>query len=356
MENLLFYNFAGLMNKEIKYLRDNYYSLEDVLNYSEENGKEDPILLKIKKKLSKKSLEDFKKYREYMDEKSIKYFTIDDEIYPESLKLIDDYPFLLYYKGSPKFSKFNIAVVGSRKATDYGKSSLRKIIGEFRGYNIAIVSGLALGIDKYSHEAALDTGLYTAAVLGQGIDLIYPQSNRKTYEKIVENGGIILSEYPLGTPPLPYNFPYRNRIISGLSRCVVIIEAKEKSGTLITASYALDQDRDIFCLPGNITSPYSMGTNKLIKDGAGLLTSAKDIIEFYDELKFEKKKKKKAFKDISSLSDKELAIYNILMENPTSSDELARKLGVAIEDISSSLTMLELRDIVCEISSIWYIK
>ncbi len=173
-----------------------------------------------------------------------------------------------------------VAIVGSRNATDYGKNISRKIAKEIADKNVNIVSGLAIGIDKYAHLGALDSSIgKTIAVLGTGVsnNEIYPYENKKIFERILENNGTIISEFKLGTKPERYNFPLRNRIISGLSRKIVIVEAEEKSGSLITAEYAIDQGRDVYAVPGNITSKNSVGTNKLISDGAFVFSNVEDL-------------------------------------------------------------------------------
>ena len=205
-----------------------------------------------------------------INKNAIDITTIYDEIYPERLKYIHDYPMVLYKKGKIKEEdQLSIGIVGSRKATSYGKWACEKFTKELVKMGVTIVSGLALGIDAIAHNIALEENGRTIAVLGNGIDTVYPKKNLSLYNEI-EKAGVIISEFPLGTPPLSYNFPLRNRIISGLSLGIIIIEAKEKSGSLITATHALEQGKEVFALPGNINSIFSQGTNKLIKDGAKL--------------------------------------------------------------------------------------
>ena len=221
----------------------------------------------------------------YMEKNNIQFITIQDDEYPQILKEIYDYPISLYVKGNAKIlNSKSIAIVGCRDATIYGQNSAK-----YFGYNLAkegicVVSGLAKGIDSYAHIGALgasgksDSNGKTIAVLGNGLDMIYPQENIELANMIIEKGGAIISEYPLGTKPDKMNFPARNRIVSGMSKGVLVVEAKEKSGTLITVDFALEQGRDVFVVPGNINSVHSVGTNRLIKEGARLVNCYQDLI------------------------------------------------------------------------------
>ena len=207
---------------------------------------------------------------------------IEDERYPNKLRNIYDPPKKLYVLGNGEILKNKgIAIVGSRKATDYGKKVTLKISTELVNKEINIISGLAIGIDSYAHMGALIASGKgkTIAVLGSGIDEIYPKENTELARKIIQTGGCIVSEYPLGTKPNKINFPQRNRIISGLSDGVVVVEATKSSGSLITAEFGMEQGREIFAVPGNIFNPASEGTNELIRDGATIVLSSKEIIE-----------------------------------------------------------------------------
>ena len=212
----------------------------------------------------------------------IKEIYINSENYPENLRNIYDPPKKLYVLGNFKILKEKaIAIVGSRKATEYGKKVAFQISQELTKENINIVSGLAIGIDTYAHLGAISirNQAGTIAVLGSGIDIIYPKENTELARKIIQTGGCIVSEYSLGTKPNKINFPQRNRIISGLSDGVVIVEASEESGSLITAEFGIEQGKEIFAVPGNIDNSLSKGTNKLIQDGAKMILSSKDILE-----------------------------------------------------------------------------
>ena len=221
-------------------------------------------------------------YLKEMEKNKIDIITIKDKEYPSILKKIEDFPLILYIKGNKNIlDNKNIAIIGCRECTEYGRKAAVYFSYNLAKENIAIVSGLAKGIDTYSHIGALKARGRTIAVLGNGLDIIYPKQNEKIYEGIVKSGGAIITEYPLGTKPEKNNFPERNRIISGMSKGVLIIEAKEKSGTIITADFALNQGRDVFALPGNINSANSVGTNRLIKEGAIPVTNFRDILDFF---------------------------------------------------------------------------
>ncbi|MDU2354720.1 MAG: DNA-processing protein DprA, partial [Anaerococcus sp.] len=227
-----------------------------------------------------KNLEGFKHYNEKVNKFGYDYVTMLDEYYPHNLRYIEDRPALLFYKGNLDYEKDrnSIAFVGARKCTDYGKWACKNLTQGIANSGITTVSGLAYGIDAMCHKSTLEVSGRTIGVIGCGIDKIYPKQNRNLYEQLEERG-LILSEFPLGTDPRSFNFPRRNRIISGISLATVVIEAKEKSGTMITTRCALDQGKEVFAIPGNINSIYSKGTNKLIQEGSKLITCADDILE-----------------------------------------------------------------------------
>ena len=230
--------------------------------------------------LEKKYRENLDKYQSYIEKNKIQMITLYDSNYPEQLKQIYDKPIVLYAIGNiDLLHKSGVAIVGCRECSEYGKKTAQKMGYELAKRDICIISGLAKGIDKYSHIGALEAEGSTIAIIGNGLDYIYPYENKNLYERIIRNNGLIVTEYIVGTKPNKLNFPARNRIISGLSTGVVVIEAKEKSCSLITADFALEQGKDVFAVPGNIDNPNSKGTNELIKQGAIIVTDYRDVME-----------------------------------------------------------------------------
>jgi len=219
------------------------------------------------------------KHIRFMKDKNINILNINDEKYPKKLKEIYDPPISIYYKGNIEaINNKSVSIVGCREATEYGKKAAKYFAYNLAKQNINIISGLAKGIDCYSHMGAICAKGKTIAVVGTGLETTYPKENKEIENQIIQTGGAIISEYPLGTKPEKMNFPARNRIVSGLSEGIIVVEAKEKSGTLITVDFALEQGREVFVVPGNINSINSVGTNELIKQGAKVATSYIDII------------------------------------------------------------------------------
>jgi DNA processing protein len=269
--------------KKLKLLKhfktvENLYNTtkEDLLQIPGIGKKTSEIILNqnIKKKLDK--------HIEYMLKNNIDIISITDKEYPQILKEIYDAPISLYIRGNKNILNDDaLAIIGCRECTSYGRNITKQLAYDIAKNKINIVSGLAKGIDAIAHKGAILSGGKTIAVLGNGLDIIYPSENIPLAKEIIKTGGAIISEYPLGTKPEKQNFPERNRIVSGMSKGVVVVEAKEKSGTLITVDFALEQGRDVFVVPGNINQENSIGTNELIKQGAKLITSYKDVIEEY---------------------------------------------------------------------------
>ncbi|APG29075.1 DNA protecting protein DprA [Syntrophotalea acetylenivorans] len=277
----------------------------------------------------------------------------DQQNYPSVLRTIYDPPSLLYVLGSlPQQQAF--AVVGSRSASPSGRRLTSEICAELAARNITVVSGLARGIDSAAHQGALETGR-TVAVLGCGIDVVYPPENADLAQDIIAQGAIV-SEYPPGTPPLAGHFPGRNRIISGLAKGVLIVEAAEKSGSLLTADFALDQGREVFAVPGPVYAKTSSGTNRLLKDGAHLVTEARDILEVLWPA---------SATDLPILADdplperlssKQLTVYQSLGEEPLHIDELARKCSLTAMELSAILLHLELEGGAEQLPGMRYIR
>lgn len=302
--------------------------------------------------LSQKLTEGFVGFRESFDpvayfkelkKKEISFVTLDDPKYPENLAGLFDAPPVLYVMGEIKRSDASaIAIVGSRKKTSYGAEVTERFAGELASLGITIVSGLARGIDTAAHEAALGVGGRTLAVLACGLDKVYPPENTVLAKKIVKNGAVI-SEYPLGHPALRINFASRNRIISGLSRAVIVVEGQEKSGTLLTASAAANQGRTVFAVPGQITSPMSAAPHFLIKQGAKMVTGVSDILAELDwELKVDREEVEKI---LPSTKDEE-ELLQILANEPFHLDEMARMSKLPVAEISARLTIMELKRMV----------
>lgn len=275
--------------------------------------------------------------KEKAEAKEIKIVTILDDDYPKSLRYIEDPPSVLYIKGDLKLIN-PIAFVGARKHTSYGENVVNRLIDGLKGYDLTIVSGMAYGIDSLSHKRALENNLNTVAVLGSGVDVVYPKRNRNLYAEIISSGGAIVSEFPMELHANTYTFPMRNRIISGLSDAVVVVEAKDKSGSLITARLAAEQGKEILSVPGNINSTYSVGTNKLIRDGATPLIEVQDILDLYPNVKSSNNLEL----DIE-LDAEELVIFNLLKDGAGSANEISTKLNRDIIYINKILTMLELK-------------
>lgn len=279
-----------------------------------------------------------------LEKKGIKAISLMEPSYPEMLKEIEDSPIVLYAKGDiqPQ-DRYAIAIVGSRKPTFYGTSVAESLSQELASMGFTIVSGMARGIDAISHKGAIRAGGRTIAVLGSGLDVPYPPENKGLMDKIGASGYII-SEFPSGTPPDKENFPKRNRLISGLSLGVVVIEATSDSGSLITAGYALEQGREVFAVPGNITSPNSEGTNELIKKGAALTRKAEDIVEeLAPVLRGFIRSKEKAKIEVT---DEEKSVCNLLSGEPKHIDDISRESGLPASKVLGILLGLELKGAV----------
>lgn len=271
----------------------------------------------------------------------VRLVTFSDPAYPEALKNIYDPPPFLYVKGTLQSDDTNIiAAVGSRNASEYGKKITYTICRDLASQGITIVSGMARGIDSAAHRAALAAGGRTIAVLGSGVDVVYPRENRTLYESIAASGAVV-SEYPMGTEPNSYNFPARNRIISGLATGVLVAEASPKSGSLITARLALEQGRDVFAVPGNVFSFKSKGTNSLLRSGAKLVENAGDILE---ELPFnpEHVEVEVSNPDIEALAPEVQQVYGFLKADPVHIDDLLLKSECSSGRLSAILLDLEL--------------
>ena len=273
----------------------------------------------------------------------IQVITWDDPAYPEQLRQITQSPFVLYIKGElVNEDDWAVAIVGTRRYSDYGRQITENISHTLARNGITIISGLARGIDGVAHQAALEAGGRTIAVLGSGVDITYPPEHRDLGEDISRQGALI-SDYPLGTPPDGSNFPPRNRIISGLSKAIIVIEAGERSGALITATYAAEQGKDVFAAPGKITSPMSKGTNLLIKQGAHPLLESQDIL---DVLNMTLIAEQRVIRKSLPSDPKEAVLFQAIGEEPLHVDELCSLVNMPIEEVTSTLALMELKGMV----------
>lgn len=281
--------------------------------------------------------------------------TLRDPEYPILLKQIYNAPQVLFYRGCLQADCSRLAMVGSRMASNYGKGVAEQLAAELASHDITIVSGAARGIDTAAHLGALQKGR-TAAVLGCGIDVVYPPDNAELLAAIAESG-VVLSEYAPGTPPLPVFFPARNRIISGLASGTIVVEAAEKSGSLITAEFALSEGRDVFAVPGSIYSGTSRGCHRLIQQGAKLVTGSADILEEYGAASGKKGAARRNAQELPEMSAEEAAIYQILSwERPLSMDEVIYKLHGNTSNTAFLLLQMELRGLVTENESHAYTR
>lgn len=272
--------------------------------------------------------------------------TLDNPAYPYLLKQISHPPPLLYYRGSWVNQSAVVAVVGSRRCTVYGREVALRLAGELALAGITVVSGLALGVDTAAHQGALAVGGRTVAVLGCGLDRCYPPSNTGLM-KAISGSGVVLSEFPLDTRPLPQHFPQRNRIISGLSLGTVVVEATVKSGALITANYALEQNREVFAVPGPVNSPYSRGCHRLLKEGARLVESYADILEELQIIPAVAAAAAEAAAGSENIcTGAEKSLLKLISYQPLHMDEIIRMSGLAAEQIGPLLLGLELKGLV----------
>lgn len=279
------------------------------------------------------------------------FLTYYDSEYPQLLKEISSPPIILYYQGNLNaFNAISLGVVGTRMISSYGQQVVQNFIPPLATAGITITSGFQKGIDQAAHKATLENNGITIAVLGTGIDQEYPSHSKKLREELLAKNGLILSEYPLGTPAYNYNFPRRNRIISGLSKGVLVVEAALKSGSLITAKYALEQNRDVYAVPGSVFSSLSQGPHFLIKQGAKCITSPEDLLEEFTDTPATSENLLP-----STLSEYQLKIYKRLQVHPYTLDELVDELKLPVDQLSSELTLLEIEGVIANMHDGTYI-
>jgi DNA processing protein len=287
-----------------------------------------------------------------IESQGIKILTWQDAAYPQRLKEIEQPPPVLYIRGEylPD-DLYAVAIVGTRRVTPYGRQITEELAAYLAGNGITVVSGLARGVDAIAHQTALKAGGRTIGVLGSGVDKIYPPEHRQLAERMTESGSIV-SDYAPGTPPDASNFPPRNRIISGLSLAVVVIEAGETSGALITAEFAAEQGREIFAVPGSILAPQSKGTNKLIQQGALPLLSVNDLMQALDLTRMGDQK---AARKIIPADETEARLMNVLGPQPLHVDEIRSQTELPIEKVSAALALMELKGMVRQVGGMNYV-
>lgn len=355
MRDQIFFNALAILLKDsvqkISPLIDKGHSFEDIWKNIDNLKNE----LKIKFDFDRSAVLIEKEY-EFIRKANVDIILKTDPKYPPILKEIYRAPLGLYVKGDiDTFNQgTNIAIIGSRKASAYGKLACEKIINGFCGYNINVVSGLGIGIDSCAHVSALKNNLKTLAFIGSGFNFFYPSANKVLSEKIIECGGAIVSEYPINTKPEKYYFVARNRLISGISKAVLIVEAREKSGTMITAKFAEEQNRDILAIPNTIFDQNSQGTNRLIKDGATLIRSSDDVLQ---ELGLDKKTDFSENLFCQKLSENQRKILALFDEsNHLDVDFICEKTSLDISEIMAELTILELEGIIKQTENNCYTK
>jgi DNA processing protein len=324
----------------------------EVINSVESDLMNKKVILKLRSSWNKEYIKEMK---EIINKKGIKAVNYSEEDYPKALKNIVDPPYMLFYYGNIKNLNLlkSVSIVGSRKCTYYGIDVTRGITKELLKHKVAIISGMAKGIDSIAHKGCIDNLGYTCAVLGSGIDIVYPKENMLLFKEICKTGCVI-SEFLPGTKPNSYNFPVRNRIVSGLSKLIIVVEAGEKSGSLITARYAGDQGRDVIAVPGSIFSEQSRGTNKLIYAGATPFIGIEELLKVLEIQSYCENEKYSSDNRKSSALEKKL--FDMLSNNPLHIDDIIRITNVDIQLLYEVLFEMQLRDEIRCLSGNFYVK
>ena len=349
-------NVRGIGRKKIENLIEGFGSPKKIY---ETNGEMLEKVSGIRKKesdflIKSKEIWNVDEKYEKLKSKNVRFLSIWHKEYPSKLKCIEDYPFGIYVKGQlPDEQIPSVAIVGARMCSEYGRGVAKEIAKELSLHKIQIISGLAQGIDGISQQAAINAGGQTFGVLGCGADICYPRENIELYMEVQKQGGLI-SEFNIGTKPAPFHFPMRNRIISALADVIIVIEAKEKSGSLITADMALEQGKDVLAVPGRINDNLSYGCNYLIKQGAGLILSAKDVLKELNlgDSKITKNYKKNQIR----LESHEKVLYSCLDFQPKSLQAILAEVEQPVAKVMEGLVMLELKGYIVEIGKHQYIK
>ena len=348
----------GISNKTIEIIKDNRVNIEELIYLSNKEIYDlKNINLKIKENIVKyKSLNFVDNVKNKLNKEKVEFISIEDKGYPEQLKYIHNAPSMLFYKGDISIinENINLAMVGSRKATSYGISCAKLISKGISDLGINIVSGLAIGIDSYAHIGCMQGSGKTIAVLGSPVNNILPRKNSNLANQILENGGLILSDYNINATVFPSNYANRNRIISGISDGVIVVEAAKKSGALITVEFALEQGKNVFAIPGNINSYMSEGCNKIIKEGAILTNNIEDILNEYEILNIKYKENLKKYDNIDLSKGKNRIIDVIKKQGVLHIDEICDNTRMEIKSVNAILSELVLRDVLIEMNNKTY--
>jgi DNA processing protein len=348
-------SIPGIYRKKIKKLMKYYHSPLHIYNMSESEIRKNIILTEKEQNAIIKSKSTNLIWKNYvkLQEQKIEFISCMNPKYPQKFKNIPDYPCCLYVKGKSPENSSSVAIIGARNCSNYGKEVALEYARVLAENGVQIISGLAKGIDSYGHEGALTVGGQTFGVLGCGVDICYPRENFRLYMDMIKNGGVI-SEYAIGTQPRSMFFPERNRIISGLADIILVVEAREKSGSLITTDLALEQGKDIFAVPGRVTDALSLGCNRLISQGAAIVNSPQEIL---DELGIKCEKNEKLLKKCNNLLErKENMVYSCLDLQPKSLDEILSNIDLKYSEIMMTLVGLEIKGLIKETSKNYYMR
>lgn len=348
-------NVKNLSCKKKRDLRGHVSSAEE-LYYIEERQLAEWGCEEKDRRILLESIKAWRLEEEYqkLQDKQVRFYTVDGQGYPQRLKNISSPPYALYVKGKlPEENIKTVAIVGARECSPYGRRMAEEFSKALAEAGVQIISGMARGVDAVSQRAALQAGGTSFGVLGNGVDICYPREHISLYAELKQNGGLI-SEQPIGMKPLPQFFPARNRIISGLSDVILVIEAKEKSGSLITADMALEQGRDVYALPGPVTSRLSKGCHNLIRQGAGILVSPQELLEELSISMSQNLLNSEENKNV--LESTENLVYSCLRFHPESLNSILDKTGLSIPELLNSIMQLELKGYIQEISKNYYVK
>lgn len=348
----------GVTNKTIDKIKDNNLNIEELIYFSDKeiyNLKN--INLNIKENIVKyKSISYLDEIKEKNIKENINYICIEENDYPNNLKYVYDAPNILFYKGNINIINKNIglAVVGSRKATKYGMSCATSISKGLSNIGINIISGLAFGIDSYAHMGCMEGCGKTIAVLGSSVNNVLPKKNIYLANKILENGGLIISDYNINSSVFPSNYVNRNRIISGISEGVIVVEAAKKSGALITAEFGLEQGKNIYAVPGNINSCMSKGCHQIIKEGAKLIDNIEDILNEYKIVNIKSRENLKKYDNMNLSKESTVIIDTIKKQGVLHIDEICDNTRMEIKSVNTILSELVLKDVLVEMNNKTY--